>query len=374
MRNFVMFLCLSAFTIMGSGCSKDDDSSVNPLPVEKKEIVLNASNTSIHVGDVVDFVAKVEGKVLEGVKFYISDREIGNPYVFNEAGTFTVIAKKEGYKNSLGLSIVVEANQEKAVVIRLLTPEDQLFVGEAIEIKVFDENNNPIDGAELLANGEPTEIMSNNGFFRFNIKAAGTYKVHVRYDEIDSNSIDLKVIDRNAAVGQGEFLFKGEKFKCIKAITTYEGIYNVEKDVLSGWSEMLFAEDGTVAFFAYFTPTVDLGGGQYEAVFPTESNIIRVMAGVMSSTQDLLGQTKEPDSLTLSYKVSKIENDKITGDLSSIDGFINELPFKVNYSGEHYLITKGKLPEIKQASSFEDIWKNKLFSMTNKSLFEEIAN
>ncbi|MEC4115035.1 hypothetical protein [Myroides pelagicus] len=252
----------------------------------------------------------------------------------------------------------------------MLTPDDQLFVDEQIEIKIYDESNNPIDGAELLAEGQKTNIKSSNVFFKFKITAEGTYRVHTNYNEVDSNGILLKVVDKNAVKGTGEFLLNGTMYRSEKAQTTFEGIFSVGNLVLSGWSEMIYAVDGTVAFFAYYTPTKDLGGGQYEAVLPNESNIMKVMAGVMSSTQDLLGQTNEPDALTVSYTISKVMSTKITGDFNSIDGEINGFLFKAKFTGDHYLITKAKLLDAKQGFGLEDLWQKRLDNFSKASLFK----
>ncbi|MEC4115034.1 hypothetical protein [Myroides pelagicus] len=98
MKNFIIVLCIAGISFMGVGCSNDDCAGNATDPGELKEILLEVSNSSISVGESVTFSAKIEGKTLEGVKFYISNLEVTNPYTFNEAGIFVVFAKKKDIK------------------------------------------------------------------------------------------------------------------------------------------------------------------------------------------------------------------------------------------------------------------------------------
>lgn len=95
---------LLAFTFLMS-CSKDDGPA--PIP-EQESLILTSSNSVISDGETVLFTVKVNNSPIENATIYIEGHAITDyEHTFIEPGSYTVIAKKEGYKDSETLTITV---------------------------------------------------------------------------------------------------------------------------------------------------------------------------------------------------------------------------------------------------------------------------
>ncbi|MEC4115036.1 hypothetical protein [Myroides pelagicus] len=275
---------------LGLSCSKDDNGT--NVPEEAKQIVLKANSQSITVGEAVSFTALVDGKTLEGVKLYNADKEISNSYTFEKAGTFNVAAKKEGYKDSVSISIVVKEKQEAKYPpkLTLVTNPNSIYANELIELNVTDKDNNPLDGAILIFEGSETNLTSEGGMYQISIKYRGTYTLQARYDDMDSNEVVVTVVDKNPAVGNGEFLFNGKTYKSTSAATVLKGFYKDDDgNIVIGWQEELYSEDGFLAIVIYYTDAEATEDGNYKPVLPTVDNTKLAFGGVLDENDNLLG-------------------------------------------------------------------------------------
>lgn len=98
----VMILCMSVFV----SCSKNDD---NQYFTEKDQLELTVSKNEVVVNEEVTFTVTANGKTIADAVLYINDEAVsGMKHTFTEAGTYTVIAKKEGYKESNPQTIIVK--------------------------------------------------------------------------------------------------------------------------------------------------------------------------------------------------------------------------------------------------------------------------
>lgn len=103
-------------------CSKDDDSKIEPDPVdpieETTQLMLSASAIEITEGDEIVFTITANGKAIKA-DIYIDDIIIDNTsYFFEEPGTFKVVAKKDNYINSKEIEIIVkEADYENNIYV-----------------------------------------------------------------------------------------------------------------------------------------------------------------------------------------------------------------------------------------------------------------
>ncbi|WP_040491707.1 hypothetical protein [Xanthomarina gelatinilytica] len=92
-----MLLCSA---LLFFACCKEKEPRNEPDPTEKPEFLLTASAREIDKDDTVTFDVKAEGKVMDA-DIYIGKTKIsGTSHTFEEAGTYKVIAKKEGYSDS----------------------------------------------------------------------------------------------------------------------------------------------------------------------------------------------------------------------------------------------------------------------------------
>lgn len=108
-----MLLCSA---LLFFSCSKENEPGNEPNPTEKSELVLTASATEIDKGENVTFEVIANGKAINA-DIYIDNTKInGTSHTFEEAGTYQVIAKKEGYSDSESMQITVKT-PEMAVYI-----------------------------------------------------------------------------------------------------------------------------------------------------------------------------------------------------------------------------------------------------------------
>jgi hypothetical protein len=97
-----MILGMSVFV----SCSKNDD---NQSPTEKDQLELTVSKNEVVVNEEVTFTVTANGKTIADAVLFINDEAVsGMKHTFTEAGTYTVIAKKEGYKESNPQTIIVK--------------------------------------------------------------------------------------------------------------------------------------------------------------------------------------------------------------------------------------------------------------------------
>lgn len=94
---------------------------INVAPVDKFKLFVRASETDVSVDTEVTFTAgyvNVEPITVEGADFYVNGEKIaGNKYTFREAGTYTVVAKKESFEDSDSITITVKAISSYTVYV-----------------------------------------------------------------------------------------------------------------------------------------------------------------------------------------------------------------------------------------------------------------
>lgn len=94
-------------------CSKDDGADPGPDLVKKAALVLTTSATEITVAQAVTFEVTADGKAIDA-DIYVDNTKIsGTTHTFEVTGTYTAIAKKEGYTDSKGVEVTVKAEMEK---------------------------------------------------------------------------------------------------------------------------------------------------------------------------------------------------------------------------------------------------------------------
>src|SRR5690606_16780809 len=90
-----------------------DGADPGPDPVKKAALVLTASVTEITVAQAVTFEVTADEKAIDA-DIYIDNTKIdGTTHTFEVTGTYTAVAKKEGYTDSEEVEIVVMAEKKK---------------------------------------------------------------------------------------------------------------------------------------------------------------------------------------------------------------------------------------------------------------------
>lgn len=163
-----------------NSCSSDDSNKGGGGGGDPKTLILTASSTSILVNEEITFTIKQDDKTISDAKIYANDIEIENPKTFNEAGTFLVIAKKEGAEDSNPITIRVKNHDEIAEpgteeYLHRVVIED--FTGtacgpcarviralEALENHVYIGNGFPVTYENLLTIGVHVNVPSSDPF------------------------------------------------------------------------------------------------------------------------------------------------------------------------------------------------------------------
>lgn len=176
-----ILIAIVAMVFSLNSCSSDDsnDGGGGGDP-ELEALTLTASSTSISVNEVVTFTVKQDDKITTDAKIYANDIEIENPKTFNEAGTFIVIAKKEGSEDSNPITIRVKEHDEitepgTEEYLHRVIIED--FTGtacgpcarviralESLESHVYIGNGFPVTSENLLIVGVHVNVPSADPF------------------------------------------------------------------------------------------------------------------------------------------------------------------------------------------------------------------
>lgn len=97
-------------TLLMFSCSNGDESGAEPDPVdpivEKTALVLATSATEIDKGDTVTFDVTADDEAVDADIYINNDKINGTTHTFEEAGTYQVVAKKEGYIDSEAVDII----------------------------------------------------------------------------------------------------------------------------------------------------------------------------------------------------------------------------------------------------------------------------
>lgn len=220
MKKLVLFLILATLSLLGFACSSDDSKGGS-----EKELLLtlNSNKNKVILGSSVSFkVTTEEGdEVIEvdsGVSFYVNEAEVKNPYVFTELGTFHVVAKKSGYKDSNTLVVeVVEDDApetEKKLIIRVEGERSDIMVGDNVDFDVKDEEGGVVTDAIILLDNETVVGYS------WTPEAPGTYKFIAKKSGYTSSDVIVVVVKDKpesqlilALIGDPDRLFANETFQ-----------------------------------------------------------------------------------------------------------------------------------------------------------------
>lgn len=160
---FISILILLSGVVLYS-CLKD-------TPFEIKKLELKASSINIYLGDEVLFDVLVDNKPVTASIFIDDEKISGNGYVFEDVGTFEVIAKLEGYLDSEVIVITVV----KKPGLNLFASSTSVTVGGNVTFSVTSgeetlEADIYIDNQKISGS---TYIFNNTGTFKVVAKLDG---------------------------------------------------------------------------------------------------------------------------------------------------------------------------------------------------------
>ncbi|MBB1139414.1 hypothetical protein [Myroides sp. WP-1] len=107
MKKIFLSFSLLALVLTGTVSCSSDDNSTEQKHTQTLELKSLKGNT-VNVDEEVTFMIAVGTTAIEGAQLYVNGKDATNPFKFTEMGTFKVVAKKEGYKESNELTIEVK--------------------------------------------------------------------------------------------------------------------------------------------------------------------------------------------------------------------------------------------------------------------------
>ncbi|MGS4346236.1 hypothetical protein ACKUSY_11715 [Myroides odoratus] len=261
MKKLVLFFMLATISLLSVACSSDDSKEG-----DKKELFLTAdvNKDKVVQGTTVTFtVTTEEGEEViaidTGISFYINDEEAKNPYTFTELGTFHVVAKKSGYKdsNTLVVQVVEDDATEtgKKLTIRVSGEQSDVVVGDDVVFEVEDEDGIVVTDATILLD---TKTVVG---YKWTPEAAGTYKFVAKksgHKASDVLVVEVKEKPESqlilALIGDADRLFvndtfqmsiKDERGRAVSKAVLYNEDVSLAIVSKDGVFDVQFAEPGT---------------------------------------------------------------------------------------------------------------------------------
>lgn len=218
-KSFSLFALTALFSLimMATSCSKSSDSEP---PFVEKALVLTSNKTDIKEGEAVEFTVKENNELVAGATLFIDNVAISNPFIFQQAGTYTVIAKKEGYKNSNSITIKVNNGQATQKKLVLSAERTIFYEGETIKFTVKDNNNQQISDAVIKLDGKEVGsswLAQKAGNYTFiatkeGYEASQPLPIDVRVSEVEIKSPSYFIYqDKRYDLSKASFKYIGQK-------------------------------------------------------------------------------------------------------------------------------------------------------------------
>ena len=227
---------------------------------------------------------------------------------------------------------------EKSLKLTVETAAADIVAGEAFQLSVKNADGTPVEGAELLVDGEAIDIQSNAEGIISLQGPEGEYLFTVEYDGIVSN--EVTVIINPAEVipseGTGSFTFGGVTYESSESYVLFRGLAytdDTRTKVGAYWitATLSGAYEADVMFYTPATPTGQ--GNTYNYERPTATNTTGVSASVFQEgTQAPVGTTE--DNVVMTFNATPNESGKAyMGKYSATSADIDGSPFSVTFDG-----------------------------------------
>ena len=143
----------------------------------------------------------------------------------------------------------------------LTTDPNEIYAGEAFELSITEADGTPITGAILIANGEATEIESDEGVFSLQAPE-GEWEFSASYEGKESNVVAVTVKpSRAVSEGEGVITYNGGTMDIENAYVVFRGLYyrsQTDQTVVAIW-QIEGVSGNTAALVQFETPTTPIG-------------------------------------------------------------------------------------------------------------------
>ncbi|MBP2030196.1 S-layer protein (TIGR01567 family) [Methanohalophilus levihalophilus] len=219
---------------------------IEPTTVlEDDEVLFTVTSRGSSVRDAIILV--------DGVEVGDTDREGTFEYEFDDEGTYTITAEKEGFTSDEGKVEVISPEDESKKITIEVSPEE-IFEGTPITISVLKAiGSEPIEGAEVYFDSKLLGETDDDGTISYNPKEPGMHKIKATISGLLDSELNIQVQELAANFVFSEFEFSSNPAKVNKEVTISlnavndgyaEGSYTVE---LSVNNEVLDSEEITLA-------------------------------------------------------------------------------------------------------------------------------
>lgn len=141
MKKLLFLLLVTAAFI---GCSSDDNNSEVPVVV-KQELVISTTKVNVIVGEELVFTVKDKAGKKVDAGIYVDNKKVTNPVKFDQAGKFSIVAKKEGFKDSAVITVNVKAKGKvNGYNVNGFEKEIELVILDVIQVDTIDVNGKAI--------------------------------------------------------------------------------------------------------------------------------------------------------------------------------------------------------------------------------------
>lgn len=168
---------LFAIILMLFSCGKKDSLVTTP-----QQLTLHVASTEITAGEEVTFSVMVQGQSIDAA-IYIEHKKItGTSYLFDKPGSYVIVAKKQGYKNSDYVKITVLAKKQ----LYLSASAIDVMQGDTVTFTVRLQNH--FIDADIFVDHKKISDSS------YVFEKAGTYSVFAQKEGYhNSDTLEIKV-------------------------------------------------------------------------------------------------------------------------------------------------------------------------------------
>lgn len=257
--------------------------------------------------------------------------------VFLSLAAITLVATGSLTMTSCGSddSAPVVPPVETGIKLTVDTAAEDIVEGKAFQMSVKKADGTPVEGAELLVDGEAVDIQSDADGIISLQGPAGEYLFSAEYEGEISNEVTVVInpAEDVPSEGTGTFMYKGTSYDIEDTDIVYRGLYYTDATktaIVAQWQIESTSADH-VAVVVFTTPA-DIATGNYEA--PNATNVTPAMAGVIIGTA-VDGTPTE--SVEMEFDATLADN-MFTGTYSATAADLNGQAFSLDFDGKTPLV------------------------------------
>ena len=186
------------------GCESNEEPAVNE-PVDEPKLTLTADGSEVFAGESVTFTAVLDGEdVTSSATFYRStaagnEQLVDNTFVTEQVGTYSFFAMHGGVKSNIVEVEVIEPQTPGEPYVRASKSEIVADGNDAVTFTVF------LDEEDITSQSHICYEVGSNSYqvidgTSFTTTTAGDYRFFAVYNDVKSNTVDVKATAKQEEV------------------------------------------------------------------------------------------------------------------------------------------------------------------------------